>query len=111
MEYDSRGNLKWDRQSHGREAEASSPTVNYMWDYSAAVPSSVAGSGHNFDRLKEMLFPVRAQRSGERRELEFLYGSSATSRDSILNRITKIQDNFLGEAAAYQYAGTSRRVS
>jgi hypothetical protein len=52
--------------------------------------------------MAKMLYPKRVQAPAIRRELEMVYGASVSSRDSILSRTTRIDDNRLGEAASYE---------
>ena len=107
FEYDGRGNLLAEHQSHGGAvAIGTTPAVEYAWAYSAA-DAGVPGGGGNYDRLAMIRYPRRPEVGSQRRELTFDY---APGLDSALGRVSAILDSELGQVAAYTYMGTGRRV-
>jgi len=106
FDYDDRGNLVAEWQSHTGAVGGSTPFVGYEWEYSPADETH-----GNFDRLLSLTYPARPEATGPR-ELTFHYGSAPDAIDGQLNRITAIDDSELGTGlATYSHmGGGSRRV-
>ena len=106
FDYDGRGNLTHEFQSHAGVVTTSTPAIQYTWSYQ---PHDTG----NFDRLTGMVYPLRPDEN-LRREVTFNYGNNSNNLDSLLGRITQIMDGVTGgtpvQAASYAYMGTSRRV-
>ncbi len=77
--------------------------MEYDWAFSPM-------SEFNFNRLVGIDYPARVEGDG-RRELAYDYGDNAGGADSVLGRITSISEPGLGQLAAYDYIGSSRRLS
>ena len=109
-EYDDRGNLIREFQSHAGTVTTTTPVVEYQWSYQ---PFDEQTPGPMFDRLVGMVYPERPD-DHLRRALTFNYGENVTDLDSYLSRVTQIMDGLSGRTSApvanYTYMGTSRRI-
>ncbi|HOW73396.1 MAG TPA: thrombospondin type 3 repeat-containing protein [Phycisphaerae bacterium] len=114
-DYDDRGNLVREYQSHAGVVTTSTPAIQYGWSYQ---PYDAGNPGGNFDRLTGMVYPKRPD-DGWQRVLTFNYGDAPGDLDSRLNRVTRILDGVTRDGsmpntspvAGYTYMGASRRVS
>lgn len=108
--YDAFGSLLSEIQSHGEfPASGYIPTINYSWTYAPAQDGTLQVE----PRLAWMQYPTPPNGTSGARKVSMTYGTSSTTADSILSRITQFS-TALGTGtssgvAGLSYVGTSRR--
>ena len=95
FDYDGQRNLAREQQFHG--GQSSIAAVEYVWDYSG---SSIG----NFNRLKDIVYPVRPE-GGQGRKIHFDYSDA-----NQVSQIADITTSPTAILAQYAHMGTSRRA-